>query len=657
MSTQGEKPVVVGIYGIPGCGKSTMLGQLQELLEADRFLFFEGSDVINDLVVEGGLEAFKKMGKVEKERYREQAIDQIATKSANDGKTGVVTGHFMFCNEEEGTDERVWTINDQNVYTHILYLDIDAKTVIHQQQHDTQRSRSSVSPVHLAMWQETEKKDLRKIGRQNGILFSLIKDVEKAEILLRDFDQHTEVSNVKAAQETLDQIVKTEQHKPETMLVFDGDKTLAAEDTGAMFWSRISGREKDLDTLFSSNLGYSHGAFRQAMLMYEEVADDAAFDSHCAAVASQVTMYPELAKLIVLATSQNHVGAVIITSGLSSVWKKVLHKYGLAETVGVIGGGRITDGYVFTAQVKRDLVMQLQNTHNMHVWAFGDSPLDLDMLKRADEAIVVVGDENSRSKSMERALKDAIQQDGLSARQLLLPKTAVPRLDTNILPQIDPGHITVEALLRRRFKILHATDKPAAKLLMAPMRDASNAGHLLRESHRHAGWYLGTEYVSRVLGLEEYQIPHVQGRPTSGHRLDQENRTATVALMRGGEPMAFGLSEAFPLAMFIHAKDATDIKPHHLSEVSTVLLVDSVVNSGKSVVDFVHHIRGLKDVRIVIVAGVVQAQAISRNGSLIKSLKGYNDLSLVALRLSESKFTGSGGTDTGNRLFNTTHLD
>lgn len=32
------------------------------------------------------------------------------------------------------------------------------------------------------------------------------------------------------------------------------------------------------------------------------------------------------------------------------------------------------------------------------------------------------------------------------------------------------------------------------------------------------------------------------------------------------------------------------------------------------------------------------------------------DFNLVALRQSENQFTGSRGTDTGNRLFNTTHL-
>lgn len=89
-----------------------------------------------------------------------------------------------------------------------------------------------------------------------------------------------------------------------------------------------------------------------------------------------------------------------------------------------------------------------------------------------------------------------------------------------------------------------------------------------------------------------------------------------------------------------------------------MLLVDAVVNSGKTIREFVQAIRDLDaEIRIVVVAGVVQSQCVSRDSNGTSStLAGYGNISLVALRLSDTKFTGSGATDTGNRLFNTTHL-
>ncbi|RMZ44864.1 hypothetical protein CA14_010914 [Aspergillus flavus] len=50
-----------------------------------------------------------------------------------------------------------------------------------------------------------------------------------------------------------------------------------------------------------------------------------------------------------------------------------------------------------TPEVKEALVGHLNKEHRLDVWAFEDSPLDLQMLSRADKAIVVVREEATRS--------------------------------------------------------------------------------------------------------------------------------------------------------------------------------------------------------------------------------------------------------------------
>lgn len=284
--------------------------------------------------------------------------------------------------------------------------------------------------------------------------------------------------------------------------------------------------------------------------------------------------------------------------------------------------------------------------------------MDLPMLKLADDSIVVVGYKHSRSHSMDAALLEAIDKEGLQARQVLIPSDVSHRLALDKLPLVDVTHQDfIESIVRRRrrLRVFHATDKNAAKLLMTPTRDAAVAGPDLRRAHHRVGFYLATEYVSEILGLETHEIHHVQGNMVDGHRLMDGSKTAIVALMRGGEPMAFGVSEAFPEAMFTHAKDPQDLNDQNLSRIKTLVLVDSVINSGKSVKEFVERVRNIDaGIRIVVVAGVVQKKAIT---GILKELASVDDLSLVALRLSDNKFTGRGGTDTGNRLFNTTHLD
>ena len=193
---------------------------------------------------------------------------------------------------------------------------------------------------------------------------------------------------------------------------------------------------------------------------------------------------------------------------------------------------------------------------------------------------------------------------------------------------------------------------------MTPMRDATVSGPALRGAHRRAGWYVATEFATDVIGLEEFSIPHVQGHQTPGFRLRDEQQTLIVALLRGGEPMAFGVNDAFPLAMFVHAKKPDDVQPEQLRGKQTVLLVDSVVNSGKSVAEFITRIHEMagSSIRIVVVAGVTHASSVSRGTSLYHAAEEHGNVTLISLRFSENQFTGKGTTDTGNRLFNTTHI-
>ncbi|KAF8848881.1 hypothetical protein BDZ45DRAFT_605209 [Acephala macrosclerotiorum] len=664
---KNTKAVVVGLYGVPGSGKTFLLDQLKEELGQDDFAFYEGSQMIAALIP-GGLDAFQKLEEGQKAYWRQLAIDTIGKTCAESGQVAVVAGHFMFWPEDEA-GWRVCTKNDLDTFTHILYLDIPAKVVAQRLLDDVKRSRPSTSAAHISKWQQAEKTELRCLCRNHGILFSLVSPhpmmLEQVSTLLHDFRRHTEKYNLSQAESRLDEIVAAGEGQLKTMLVMDADRTLAPQDTGTLFWQKVPDSAKDdadpLKTLFKSPLLYSYTAFRQAVLLYEETVDDEKFEALCQDVASSVAVYPEFVSLLQLVAEQEHVGVVVVTCGLRRVWEKVLEREGLSKKVVVIGGGRIADGFVVTAAVKAALVARLQNAHQIYVWAFGDSPLDLEMLSKADQAIVVVGEEQTRSKTMDVNLFNVIYDGALRACQVVLPSDVSPRLDTKMLPLIQlTSHEFVNSVLEHRrqnarIQVLHATNRNAAKLLMTPMRDARNAGPVLREAHRRVGWYLATEFLASAISIEEYPIPHVQGHQTSGYRLSNERETSIVALMRGGEAMALGVNDAFPLAMFVHASRPDDVKLHHLQGQRTVVLVDSVVNSGKTVAQFVEHVRNLHaTIRIMVIAGVVQAQSIS-GGSLAK-LAHHAEFSLIALRLSDNKFTGTGTTDTGNRLFNTTHL-
>ncbi|KAL3475179.1 uracil phosphoribosyltransferase-domain-containing protein [Aspergillus californicus] len=618
-------PQVIGLYGIPGCEKSYLMKQLSKDLGDSQFTYFEGSEVIQS-ITPGGLDAFKK--KEEHPRRMQPKRD-----------SRYCTGHFMFWSEER--DEamlRVYTEEDLDVYTHILYVNTPVEVTAKQRLEDLERNRSTLSTQHLQRWQDTEVEELRELCRKHDILFTTVYPNLKDQLseVIRDFLRHGEDKdyNLSVAKQYLDGTLSVHYDKLQTVVMLDADKTLTPQDTGALFWERLlksTDQQSDpLATLFSSKLGYSYTAFRQAMLLYEETTNDARFDAICDEVASLTPLYPQMSALL----------------------RHVLAREGLSEIVKVVGGGRRADGFVVT------------NMHKVYTWAIGDSPLDLPMLAAADQAIVVVGDERSGSKNMEDKLLAAMD-NGLKARQALLPNDSSPRLSIDKLPIVDLTSADfVDHIIQHTgnpqhgLRLYEATDSAATKLLMTPMRDAALSGPPLREGHSEAGTHLARTILSEIIGIEEVPTQHVQGTTTTGYQLHAEKQTLIVALMRGGEAMAFGVNKnkAFPQAQFLHASKPEDIKRQHLENNITVILVDSVINNGKTVVEFVQFIRTIHaSIRVVAVAGVVQDQAVSGCGS-VRALARSTGLTVVALRLSKNKYTGRKGTDTENRLFNTAYL-
>jgi hypothetical protein len=197
----------------------------------------------------------------------------------------------MFWDDESAErGERIWTDMDQDVYTHILYLDVSPELVAIRRRNDRERSCPVISVEHLCKWQNAERRQLRELCRETGILFSVVyehsrlwntdKHITQANfttqtdvaahtklaVLLRDFQYHTELHNTSKVEEALDVIIDGHSKKLDTMLVLDADRTLAPVDTGSLFWMSFGLMNHDyqydsLEMLFKTQ-GYSYNSFR-----------------------------------------------------------------------------------------------------------------------------------------------------------------------------------------------------------------------------------------------------------------------------------------------------------------------------------------------------------------------------------------------------------
>ncbi|RMY73628.1 hypothetical protein D0863_03744 [Hortaea werneckii] len=638
-------PVIIGIYGLPASGRTHLLNELRKVLDDYHFKFYDGSEVI-ERITDGGLAAFKQMSNAQKAITRTKAIKTIKAECTKERKTGVVAGHFMLLSED-GVSEKIGTPADWETYTHIIYLNTPVEQIMDRTEKDSGRPDRKQLPIaDLEQLQDSEKSRLRKICYDHRILFALI----------NHFREGDSKRNTRSVLQKIDQIMSNHEIQPQTVLLFDADKTLGVEDASYHFWvaAKGSGGSNLLNDIFSSSLGYSYLAFQQAMLLYEELNEEK-FLEHCKNVASYATLRPEFVELLREAAKYPHVAVVVITSGIGLIWDMVLEREGLGDKVKVIGGCRLSDQYVVTPTVKGAAVRRLQSAHEATVWAFGDSEIDLPMLKNADHAFVVVEPGQKQHRAMWKALQRAIDVDGLEARQLLFPESAIPWLNTRMLPIT-----TLEQVRDSIFgtlELIEATDTPSALVLQTPMRNSALSGTQLRQAHDRCGWYLAIHHVTQVLGTEKYTMYDVHQNETTGWRLKDEDKTVIIPIMRGGEPMAFGVSDAFSKAVFHHAKEPDEVLKKHLEGMKAVILVDAVINEGGTIAGFVKHIRQMnREIDIVVMAGVVQRDAVHGPKVLTRALSGCGKVTLIALRTSERKYKGQGATDTGDRLFNTTHI-
>ena len=258
------RPVVVGIFGVSGSGKTFVLDALKHAHGTD-YILAEGSEVISRLV-DGGLQAFQAFDEAHKKSVRELAIQTVLADCLNDRKIGVVSGHFMFWSNEQDAGTSVWTQQDLETYTHIIYLNTPPETIHHRCLHDTAKRRPELSIDQLRRWQNEEERQLRSICYGRGVIYSTVGEESvraKTTALLDVFLHQRQESHRREVESQLDDFIGSSTNTLASVVVLDTDKTLSAADSGPFVLEICVPQESGSNTtrLFERHLWRTTGLY------------------------------------------------------------------------------------------------------------------------------------------------------------------------------------------------------------------------------------------------------------------------------------------------------------------------------------------------------------------------------------------------------------
>ena len=150
--TRAECPLIIAIHGLPGCGKSYTLIQLQHLLPSEQYLFFECSTILAKL--SRGFERFEDAGAEQKQVLRTATAQEIARECTVVDKAGVVTGFPYQADERHADAQDIDSPIDCSHYSCVLFLHVPVQVLTKRRMLDAESSLAldphvKLDPVQL----------------------------------------------------------------------------------------------------------------------------------------------------------------------------------------------------------------------------------------------------------------------------------------------------------------------------------------------------------------------------------------------------------------------------------------------------------------------------------------------------------------------------
>ncbi|WP_430409282.1 ATP-binding protein [Kordia sp.] len=164
----------IGLYGISGTGKTTLLQELKK--QCLDTICLEGSSLLLE-TANISLPEFKKLSDTQKYKLRENAMIAAHAIQETTQKHIIIDGHLVFA-KSTNEFENVMTAKDAAFYTHYLYLKLPIAIIYERLQNDTTRKRNYTKEA-LENWMNYEWNALQIFCTTQNLPLNIIETTNK----------------------------------------------------------------------------------------------------------------------------------------------------------------------------------------------------------------------------------------------------------------------------------------------------------------------------------------------------------------------------------------------------------------------------------------------------------------------------------------------
>ncbi|MGI2168636.1 uracil phosphoribosyltransferase [Shewanella sp. MF05960] len=169
-------------------------------------------------------------------------------------------------------------------------------------------------------------------------------------------------------------------------------------------------------------------------------------------------------------------------------------------------------------------------------------------------------------------------------------------------------------------------------------------GNRLASIHQQIGQILGVEFINSLPRTTK-EVTNAQGKLGTSEVTDFSGITI-ICLLRAGLYVSQGVRSLLGdnPHQYILSNSADDIAINAIED-QHVVIVDSVINSGKTLAKYLEKVSEAKSSMVI--------SLVMQEGFVPQIERHYPKTQFVVSRVSQNYYVGRGTNDTGNRLFGT----